>query len=118
MLPNFKSEYNVSYRAGKSKPGACKERTDMVKSKTVSQCVRRKEKEEAVMKHKRSLEALIVGFVLTIAVSFFSTKIAGAVLAVSLIQMFLFYRCPHCGYGLYNVCGMMPSCCPNCGEDL
>lgn len=50
------------------------------------------------MKHKRSLEALIVGFVLTIAVSFFSTKIAGAVLAVSLIQMFLFYRCPHCGY--------------------
>ena len=58
------------------------------------------------MKHKRSLEALIVGFVLAIAVSFFSTKIAGAVLAVSLIQMFLFYRCPHCGYGLYNVCGM------------
>ena len=43
------------------------------------------------MKHKRSLEALIVGFVLAIAVSFFSTKIAGAVLAVSLIQMFLFY---------------------------
>ena len=70
------------------------------------------------MKHKRSLEALIVGFVLAIAVSFFSTKIAGAVLAVSLIQMFLFYRCPHCGYGLYNVCGMMPSCCPNCGEEL
>ena len=29
------------------------------------------------MKHKRSLEALIVGFVLAIAVSFFSTKIAG-----------------------------------------
>ena len=47
------------------------------------------------MKHKRSLEALIVGFVLPIAVSFLSTKIAGAVLAVSLIQMFLFYRCPH-----------------------
>lgn len=70
------------------------------------------------MKHKRSLEALIVGFVLAIAVSFFSTKIAGAVLAVSLIQMFAFYRCPHCGYGLYNVCGMMPNCCPNCGEDL
>ena len=21
-------------------------------------------------------------------------------------------------YGLYNVCGIMPSCCPNCGEDL
>ena len=64
------------------------------------------------MKHKRSLEALIVGFMLAIAVSFFSTKIAGAVLAVSLIQMFLFYRCPHCGYGLYNVCGWMPNCCP------
>ena len=83
------------------------------KIKMLSQCVRRERK-----KHKRSLEALIVGFVLAIAVSFFSTKIAGAVLAVSLIQMFLFYRCPHCGYGLYNVCGIMPSCCPNCGEDL
>ena len=66
--------------------------------------MRRERKDETGMKHKRSLEALIVGFVLTIAVSFFSTKIAGAVLAVSLIQMFLFYRCPHCGYGLYNVC--------------
>lgn len=88
------------------------------KIKMDSQYVRRERKEEAGMKHKRSLEALIVGFVLTIAVSFFSTKIAGAVLAVSLIQMFLFYRCPHCGYGLYNVCGIMPSCCPNCGEDL
>ena len=30
------------------------------------------------MKHKRSLEALIVGFMLTIAVSFFSTKIAAS----------------------------------------
>ena len=80
------------------------------KIKMLSQYVRRES--------KRSLEALIVGFVLAIAVSFFSTKIAGAVLAVSLIQMFLFYRCPHCGYGLYNVCGIMPSCCPNCGEDL
>ena len=39
------------------------------------------------MKHKRSLEALIVGFVLAIAVSFFSTKIAGAVLALSLIHI-------------------------------
>ena len=46
------------------------------------------------MKHKRSLEALIVGFVLTIAVSFFSTKIAGAVLAVSLIQMFALLPLP------------------------
>ena len=52
------------------------------KIKMFSQYVRRERKEEAVMKHKRSLEALIVGFVLAIAVSFFSTKIAGAVLAV------------------------------------
>ena len=51
------------------------------------------------MKHKRSLEALIVGFVLAIAVSFFSTKIAGAVLAVSLIQMFLFTAARTAGTG-------------------
>ena len=67
---------------------------------------------------RRRLAALIVGFVLAFAGSFFCTKIAGAVLAVSLILLFLFYRCPHCGYGLYNVCGIMPSCCPTCGEDL
>ena len=69
------------------------------------------------MKHKRSLEALIVGFVLTIAVSFFSTKIAGAVLAVSLIQMFLFYRCPHCGAHLPPK-GPTPDTCPECGKRL
>ena len=35
-----------------------------------------------------------------------------------LMVLLIYYRCPHCGYGLYNVCGRMPSCCPNCGEDL
>ena len=45
--------------------------------------------------------------------------IAGiAALVLGLLAGTVFYRCPHCGYGLYNVCGMMPSCCPNCGEDL
>ena len=67
------------------------------------------------MKHKRSLEALIVGFMLAIAVSFFSTKIAGAVLAVSLIQMFLFYRCPHCGRALNRNDGAF---CQFCGQSL
>ena len=51
------------------------------------------------MKHKRSLEALIVGFVLTIAVSFFSTKIAGAVLAVSLFKCFSFTAARTAGTG-------------------
>ena len=70
------------------------------------------------MKHKRSLEALIVGFVLAIAVSFFQHEDSGSCARCVAYSNVCFYRCPHCGYGLYNVCGWMPSCCPNCGEDL
>ena len=55
--------------------------------------------------------------ILGIAVSFVSITVAWIVIGVSILQMFIFYRCPHCNYGLYNVRGI-PSCCPNCGEDL
>lgn len=38
-------------------------------------------------------------------------------IAVGLIQMIVFYRCPHCKKGLWNYRGV-PSYCPHCGEEL
>ncbi len=37
---------------------------------------------------------------------------------LSLIQAFVFYRCPHCGYSLMNVKGNIPKYCPKCGKEL
>ena len=40
------------------------------------------------------------------------------VYAVSVIQAFIFYVCPHCGYSLMNVRGDIPRHCPKCGNEL
>lgn len=37
---------------------------------------------------------------------------------VALVQAFIFYLCPHCGYSLMNVRGGVPDHCPNCGKKL
>jgi len=34
----------------------------------------------------------------------------------ALLQAFIYYRCPHCGYSLMNVKGSIPEYCPKCGE--
>ena len=52
--------------------------------------------------------------------------LAGAVLQItgtvlffaSLVQAFIFYKCPHCGYSLMNVRGEVPEHCPKCGKEL
>ena len=36
----------------------------------------------------------------------------------ALIQAFIFYTCPHCGYSLMNVRGAVPEHCPKCGKEL
>ena len=36
----------------------------------------------------------------------------------ALLQAFLFYICPHCGYSLMNVRGPVPEHCPKCGKEL
>jgi len=36
----------------------------------------------------------------------------------ALIQAFIFYTCPHCGYSLMNVRGEVPEHCPKCGKEL
>ena len=39
------------------------------------------------------------------------------VLALGLLQMVLFYKCPHCGAQL-EPRGPVPKFCPNCGKEL
>lgn len=39
------------------------------------------------------------------------------VLALGLLQMVLFYKCPHCGARL-EPRGPVPKFCPNCGKKL
>ena len=39
------------------------------------------------------------------------------VLALGLLQMVLFYKCPHCGVQL-EPRGPVPKFCPNCGKEL
>ena len=36
----------------------------------------------------------------------------------SLVQAFIFYVCPYCGYSLMNVRGEVPEYCPKCGKKL
>ena len=36
----------------------------------------------------------------------------------AVIQAFVFYICPHCGYSLMNVHGDVPEHCPKCGKSL
>lgn len=45
--------------------------------------------------------------------------IAGTlVVAVSLIQAFLFYKCPYCNYPFINIKHEVPDYCPKCGKCL
>ena len=53
-------------------------------------------------------EEIIGGFMIAGAVVFFA----------ALIQAFILYSCPHCGYSLMNVCGGTPEHCPQCGKEL
>ena len=53
-------------------------------------------------------EKLIGGFMIVGTVVFFA----------ALIQAFIFYVCPYCGYSLMNVRGAVPEHCPKCGKEL
>ena len=44
-------------------------------------------------------------------------KFLSLVLALGLLQMVLFYKCPHCGAQL-EPRGPVPKFCPNCGKEL
>ena len=53
-------------------------------------------------------EKVIGGFMIVGAIVFFA----------ALIQAFIFYTCPYCGYSLMNVRGEVPEHCPKCGKEL
>ena len=84
------------------------------------------------MNFRKSRNLMWTGFaigILIIAIPFMlgfeNEKIVGGFFAVgtivfftSLVQAFIFYVCPHCGYSLMNVRGEIPCHCPKCGKDL
>ena len=63
--------------------------------------------------------------IMAIGISFENEKVIGGffitgtiVFFAALIQAFVFYTCPHCGYSLMNVRGEVPEHCPKCGKEL
>ena len=82
------------------------------------------------MNFYKSRRIMWIGFIIgifTIALGpeFENTKITlvfmtvGSVLFfLSLVQAFVFYKCPYCGYSLMNVRGAVPEHCPKCGKEL
>ena len=64
-------------------------------------------------------------FIMFIGIGFENEKITAGfmaagiiVVAIAVIQAFIFYICPHCGYSLMNVRGKVPEHCPKCGKEL
>ena len=82
------------------------------------------------MKYKKSRELMWIGFGIGILIMILGTGFddegvtGGFVLTgtliffAALVQAFIFYVCPHCGYSLMNVRGKTPDYCPKCGEQL
>ena len=80
------------------------------------------------MNFKKSRTIMWVGFVTGILIELVGTSGGDVVtnpwlfgggmgiFILSLLQAFIFYRCPHCGYSLMNVKGNIPKYCPKCGE--
>ena len=84
------------------------------------------------MNFRKSRNLMWTGFAIGILImaiplmlGFENKKIVGGFFAVgtivffaALVQAFIFYICPHCGYSLMNVRGGIPSHCPKCGKEL
>lgn len=82
------------------------------------------------MNFKRSRDLMWTGFAVAILIMAIGTcfenekvtlsfMIVGTIaFAISLIQAFIFYQCPHCKYSLMNVRGKIPNHCPKCGKAL
>lgn len=82
------------------------------------------------MDYRKSRNLMWIGFavgilIIALGVCFENEKIslgfaiAGSVVFfAALIQAFVFYNCPHCGYSLMNVRGEIPKHCPKCGGEL
>ena len=79
------------------------------------------------MNFKKSRNLMWIGFMIGTLIMAVGTSlkkadlfliIGSVVFVVSLIQAFVFYACPYCGYSLMNVRGNIPEYCPKCGKEL
>lgn len=82
------------------------------------------------MNFKKSRTIMWVGFLTGILIAVVGTNggdevtnpwlfgIGMVLFILSLLQAFIFYRCPHCNYSLMNVKGNVPGYCPKCGKEL
>ena len=78
------------------------------------------------MDFKKSRNLMWICFaigILIIAFGFGSESVGFAIMGTAvffagLVQAFIFYRCPYCGYSLMNVRGEVPDHCPKCGKSL
>ena len=62
---------------------------------------------------------MVIGLGLKSEKSTLVFMIVGTVaIALGIMQAFIFYLCPHCGYSLMNVRGGIPKHCPKCGKEL
>ena len=77
------------------------------------------------MNYKKSYKLLHIGMWVGIIIGFGgvsagNTTVANIgilILALSYVQAFFFYECPHCEERL-STTRRMPKCCPKCGERL
>ena len=80
------------------------------------------------MDFRKSRNLMWKGFILAIIIIMiggayenlmpYFTFIGIIIFFASLIQAFIFYRCPKCGGSLMDVKGSVPDFCPKCGEKL
>ena len=82
------------------------------------------------MNFRKSRILMWIGFaigilIMALGIGFENEKVtvgfmaAGIIMfAIAVIQAFIFYVCPYCGYSLMNVRGEIPKHCPECGKLL
>jgi len=82
------------------------------------------------MNFRKSRNLMWIGFavgilIMALGIGHENEKVIGCFMVVgavvffaALIQAFIFYICPHCGYSLMNVRGAVPEHCPKCGKEL
>ena len=69
------------------------------------------------MNYRTSYLLLWIGLLTALVLGCVSVLVGVIALAVTFLQLLLFYRCPHGRHSL-PAQGLPPSCCPNCGERL
>lgn len=69
------------------------------------------------MNYKHSFWFLWIEMFIGFIVGFFSVLFGVIIVAVSIIQAIIFYRCPQCSQSLLDVTGMIPNRCRIVGNN-